>query len=279
MPIANCSNPPLHENPTTTHPHPHPLTTTTTPPASPLQTTTTTTTTTTEQQTTFLNRCQSNDKKLTSQSRVKYDDQLLIHYVFDGITRSENTNVIKVCKVRVKKTCGTLLSHYYAQIDISNGYSFEFHPGSQPRTFQHVNSDGNTIMIMILCDECCKEELRAFVRGENSFNVAFKNCESILCKRKSVQTVLITMALFALFANMFYFSWYYIFFVLFMLLLLYINNNYMISDPQIVFCPHKQSYEHDVSLTRKRYVAIKHKQRRRRQRQQQQQQRQQQQCE
>jgi Baculoviridae AC81 len=213
------------------------------------------------QWTACLNRCQLNDKNLANLTRVKYNSELLLHYVFDGISNSENTNVIRVCKVRVKKTCGTLLAHYYAEINISNGYAFEFHPGSQPRTFQSVHTDGCVIMILIMCDECCKNELRQFVKGENGFNVAFKNCESILCKRKSIQTVLVTMALVALFANMFYFSWYYIFFVLFMLVLLYINNNYMISDPQIVFCPHKQSPEHDTSLTRKRYEQIKQRQR------------------
>jgi hypothetical protein len=182
---------------------------------------------------------------------VKFDDDLLIHYVFDGLTNSENTNVIKVCKVRVKKTCGALLTHYYAQIDISNGFSFEFHPGSQPRTFQHVHTSGNIIMILVMCDNCCKEELRSFVQGENNFNVAFKNCESILCKRKSMQTILITAAVVAIFANMFHFSWYYIFFVVFMLVLLYINNNYMISVPKIVFCSHKQiQKQHDI-YTRK----------------------------
>nr|WHN38759.1 ac81 [Mamestra brassicae multiple nucleopolyhedrovirus] len=101
-----------------------------------------------------------------------------------------------------------------------------------------------------MCDNCCKEELRTFVRGENSFNVAFKNCESILCKRKSLQTILITAALVAIFANMFRFSWYYIFFVVFMLILLYINNNYMISVPQIVFCPHKQTLSQHGAFTR-----------------------------
>lgn len=206
----------------------------------------------TQTTTSWLTRFQPNDKNLTTTlSRIKYDADLLIHYVFDGLDRSENTNVIKVCKVRVKKTCGTLLAHYYAQIDISNGYRFEFHPGSQPRTFQHVHTDGNIILVLIQCDECCKEELRSFVLGENEFNVAFKNCESILCKRKSIQTVLITMAVLVLFANIFYFSWYYVLFILVMIFLLYLNNNYMISNPQIVYCPHKKSTHNGKSSTTK----------------------------
>nr|AAO43570.1 Orf3 [Spodoptera litura nucleopolyhedrovirus] len=184
---------------------------------------------------------QLNDKNLTTLSRVKYDADLLIHYVFDGISRSENTNVIKVCKVRVKKTCGTLLAHYYAQIEISNGFTFEFHPGSQPRTFQHIHTDGNVILVFFLCDECCKKELRLFVEGENEFNVAFKNCESILCKRKSVQTVFITMAILVLLANIIHFSWYFVLFIFVMIVLLYLNNNYMISNPQIVYCSHKRT--------------------------------------
>lgn len=202
--------------------------------------------TTTRNRSDCLTRCQLNDKNLTTLSRVKYDADLLLHYIFDGIDRSENTNIIKVCKVRVKKACGTLLAHYYAQIDISNGFGFEFHPGSQPRTFQNVHTDGNIILVFVLCDECCKEELRSFVTGENEFNVAFQNCESILCKRKSVQTVLITMAILVLFVNIFHFSWYYVLFILFMILLLYLNNNYMISNPKIVFCPHKlQTRDYD----------------------------------
>ncbi|AAQ11122.1 hypothetical protein [Mamestra configurata nucleopolyhedrovirus A] len=235
MPTANTLTPPMYQNPTD-------------PAAAHLPPTRTTTTQT---PTNCLNRSQLNDKNLTNLTRVKYDENLLIHYIFDGLTNSENTNVIKVCKVRVRKTCGTLLAHYYAQVDVSNGFSFEFHPGSQPRTFQNVHTDGNTIIIMMMCDNCCKEELRTFVKGENSFNVAFKNCESILCKRKSLQTVLITAALVAIFANMFRFSWYYIFFVVIMLILLYINNNYMISVPQIVFCPHKQTHSQHGTFTRK----------------------------
>ncbi|AIE47867.1 ac81-like protein [Peridroma alphabaculovirus] len=196
-------------------------------------------------------QCQPNDKNLTTNKRIKYDPELLLHYLFDNINRSDNTNLIRVCKVRVKKTCGTMLAHYYAHITISNGYSFEFHPGSQPRTFQIVHSDGFPMLVMVQCDECCKKELVQFVEGENSFNVAFKNCESILCKRNSMQTVLIVMALAVIVANMFRFSWYYIFFVIFVLFLLYMNNNYMISDPHIVYCPHKQILKHDPAAAHK----------------------------
>lgn len=205
------------------------------------KTTETTTTIETDRKTNCLALSQLNDKNLTTLSRVKFDADLLIHYVFDGISYSENTNVIKVCKVRVKKTCGTLLAHYYAQIEISNGFTFEFHPGSQPRTFQHVHTEGNVILVFFLCDECCKQELRLFVEGENDFNVAFRNCESILCKRKSVQTVFITMAVLILFVNIVHFSWYFVLFIFVMMVLLYLNNNYMISNPQIVYCSHKRT--------------------------------------
>ncbi|ABM45791.1 unknown protein [Spodoptera frugiperda multiple nucleopolyhedrovirus] len=232
MPIVNCSNPLSHETQTTPPPlpPPHPLTNQTKTETSPQE----------RQQTTCLRLSQLNDKNLTTLSRVKYDADLLLHYVFDGIGRSENTNVIRVCKVRVKKTCGTLLAHYYAQVEISNGFSFEFHPGSQPRTFQHVHTEGNVILVFFLCDDCCKKELTHFVQGENEFNVAFKNCESILCKRRSVQTAYITMAVIVLFINIIHFSWYFVLFIFVMIFLLYLNNNYMISNPKIVYCPHKK---------------------------------------
>ncbi|QWO71617.1 AC81-like protein [Orgyia pseudotsugata single capsid nuclopolyhedrovirus] len=186
------------------------------------------------------------DKNLTTLNRIKYDPQLLIHYLYDNnnlfINADDNDtiNVIKVCKVRVVRTCGTLLAHYYAQVEISNGYKFEFHPGSQPRTFQQIHSDGHTIMMYICCDACCKRELTAYIEGENGFNVAFHNCESILCKRKSMQTIFVSLALLAIAFNMFKFSWYYIFFVFFILMLLYLNNNYLISDPRVIFCEHKR---------------------------------------
>nr|ANW12244.1 ac81 [Malacosoma sp. alphabaculovirus] len=182
------------------------------------------------------------DKNLTTLNRIKYDPELLIHYIFDAIQNSEDFNVIRVCKIRVVKTGGTLLSHYYAHIEISNGYSFEFHPGSQPKTFQNVHTSGNIIMVLILCDECCKQELRDYIHGENRFNVAFMNCESILCKRKSAQTVMITLALLIIFLNMLKFSWYFMFFVLFIIVVLYINNNYLVSNPYIIVCPHKSYY-------------------------------------
>lgn len=186
---------------------------------------------------------QVNDKNLTtSLNRIKYDSELLIHYLFDGIQNSEDFNVIKICKTKVKKTCGTMLAHYFAEVNISNGYSFEFHPGSQPRTFQINHSTGTVIMVLVLCDNCCKTELRSFLEGENGFNVAFQNCESILCKRKSMQTVFVSLALAVVLVNMFKFSWYFIFLVIFLIGLLYINNNYMISNPKIVVCPHLNNF-------------------------------------
>ncbi|AWW14431.1 hypothetical protein KM620_gp071 [Hyposidra talaca nucleopolyhedrovirus] len=186
------------------------------------------------------------NKNLTTLNRIKYDSELLLHYLYDRYGNTNTTagdyhsdvNIIKICKVKVTRTCGTLLAHYYAKIEISNGYKFEFHPGSQPRTFQHVHSDGNIIMVLVYCNECCKNELRSFVEGENAFNVAFHNCESILCKRKSMQTIFVSLALFIIALNMFKFSWYYIFFVFFILILLYLNNNYIISNPRVTFCPH-----------------------------------------
>lgn len=182
----------------------------------------------------------------------------MIHYLFDDVNFKsiedlddlsepvKNYNVIKICKNKVTKTCGAILAHYFAQIQVSNGYKFEFHPGSQPRTFQQIHSKGNVIFALILCDECCKNELRLYTMKENDFNVIFQNCESILCKRKSMQTVFITLALLAITFNMFVFSWYYIFFVIFIIILLYINNNYIISTPKVILCAHKQQNLQDV---------------------------------
>ncbi|ACF05353.1 hypothetical protein [Adoxophyes orana nucleopolyhedrovirus] len=190
-------------------------------------------------------------KNATILNRIKYDPELLIHYLFNNyhMLLNDNTqltdcdlynniNVIKICKVKVKKSCGAILAHYYAHINLFNNYSFEFHPGSQPKTFQTVHTNGHVIYVMILCNTCCEEELRNFITGENSFNVAFKNCESILCKRKSFQTIIIATALLFIFVNMIKFSWYFIFLVSFLMFLLYVNNNYMISNPEIVYCDH-----------------------------------------
>ncbi|QHB21735.1 ac81 [Artaxa digramma nucleopolyhedrovirus] len=211
-------------------------------PLTPLSPTTATATTMTN----FVR--QSKNKNLmtaTTLNRIKYDSELLIHYLFDNnVVNSDATkadvNLIKVCKVKVTQTCGTILAHYFAQIELSNGYKFEFHPGSQPRTFQQIHSKGHLIMIVVCCDECCKSELRSYVEGENDFNVAFHNCESILCKRKSMQTVFVSLALLVITFNMFKFSWYYIFFVFFILFLLFMNNNYLISSPRVLFCSHKR---------------------------------------
>nr|QIT08137.1 ac81-like protein [Lymantria dispar multiple nucleopolyhedrovirus] len=185
------------------------------------------------------------NKDSTTLNRIKYDAELLLHYLFDNSTsigderaRKSNVNVLKISKVRVKKTCGALLTHYYAHITTSDGYEFEFHPGSQPRTFQYAHSDGIVVIVMIACDECCKKELRSFVEGENGFNVAFKNCESILCKRKSMQTVFVGLSLAVIVWNMFDFSWLLIFFVFFIVTMLYVNNNYNISTPRVEFCEH-----------------------------------------
>nr|QBM79046.1 ac81 [Helicoverpa armigera nucleopolyhedrovirus] len=220
----------------------------------PTSTTPLTDTTTLDRQTLHrpFKNLQLSDKNLTTLNRIKYDSELLIHYLFDNLNNSENLNIIKVCKVRVKKAGGTLLAHYYAKIQISNGYTFEFHPGSQPKTFQTDHSDGHLIGIRILCDECCKRELRSFVEGENVFNLAFHNCEAILCKRRSMQTVLITMTIVVLIFNMIEFSWFYIFFIIFILILLYVNNNYMISNPTINYCPHKL-INYNVAASRRHY--------------------------
>ncbi|ACO53522.1 unknown [Euproctis pseudoconspersa nucleopolyhedrovirus] len=184
-----------------------------------------------------------NSMTATTLNRIKYDSELLLHYLFDDNSNnfpSTDVNLIKIYKIKVTRTCSTILAHYFAKIEISNGYAFEFHPGSQPRTFQHIHSNGYPIAMFVCCDKCCKDELRLYVKGENDFNVAFCNCESILCKRKSMQTVFVSTALLVITFNMFSFSWFNIFFVFFILFLLFLNNNYLISNPRVLFCPHKQ---------------------------------------
>nr|AYU75261.1 hypothetical protein [Spodoptera littoralis nucleopolyhedrovirus] len=209
-------------------------------------------TTSTDMIMTMVNRSQRDENLLKPNSRVKYDPDLMIKYLFDNgsFGRKEDekndTNVIKICKVKVTKTGGTMLAHYYARIKLANGYTFEFHPGSQPKTFQTVHSNGTVIMVRVMCSDCCKKELIEYVKGENKFNIAFQNCESILCKRKSVQTVLITIALLIVLINLMAFSFLHLFFILVIIVLLYINNNYMIRDPSVSICAHydkKQTHD------------------------------------
>lgn len=154
--------------------------------------------------------------------------------------KSNDINVIKIMKVKVKKTGASILAHYFAQIDVSTGYAFEFHPGSQPRTFQTVHTDGLIIKVLVLCNECCKNELRNYIKGENSFNVAFKNCESILCRRISFQTLLLSSVIILLLFNVEKFSIINFIIILLILIALFCHNNYIISNPSISFCQHKQ---------------------------------------
>ncbi|AAF05234.1 ORF120 [Xestia c-nigrum granulovirus] len=181
----------------------------------------------------------SRDSLVTN--RVKFNPQLLLKYVFDF--RKENKdvgpNVIKICKVKVKRTGGTILAHYYAKIYLSNDFEFEFHPGSQPRTFQTMNNaDSTVVKVLLLCDSCCKRELTDFVEGENSFNIAFQNCESILCKRKSVQTVIGVALVVLLISNIIEFKLFHMVLIAFLVALLYMTNNYMLHHPIVKTCDH-----------------------------------------
>ncbi|ALR71616.1 hypothetical protein AGNV_082 [Anticarsia gemmatalis multiple nucleopolyhedrovirus] len=183
-------------------------------------------------------------KNWTSLNKIKYDSELLIHYLYEGFRTDKqqcNLNVIKIYKVKVKKTGASILAHYFAQISTSSGYEFEFHPGSQPRTFQTVHTDGLIIKVHIMCDECCKAELRRYIKGENGFNVAFRNCESILCQRVSFQTLLLGCAILLLLFNVEKFSILNLLVILLLLVALFCNNNYIISNPYVVFCNHKNA--------------------------------------
>jgi Baculoviridae AC81 len=181
---------------------------------------------------------------LTTFNKIKYDSELLLHYLFDTNNQqheqfANDINVIQIYKVKVKKTGASVLAHYYARVNVSTGHSFEFHPGSQPRTFQTVHTEGLIIKVLILCDECCKNELRNYIEGENSFNVAFKNCESILCRRISFQTTLLSCAIILLLFNIEHFSIVNLIIIVLILVALFCHNNYIISNPSITFCTHK----------------------------------------
>ncbi|AJK91763.1 ORF102 [Spodoptera frugiperda granulovirus] len=176
-------------------------------------------------------------------NRIKFDPQLLLKYVFDF--RIDNTdagpNVIKICKVKVKRSCGTLLAHFYAKVYLSNNFEFEFHPGSQPKTFQTMDSsEGTVVKVLYLCDDCCKRELIDYVQGENGFNIAFRNCESILCKRKSVQTVIGVALVVLLLSNIINFNLFHMVLIAFLIALLYMTNNFMLHEPFVEPCPHFQ---------------------------------------
>ncbi|AQQ80377.1 ORF110 [Betabaculovirus altermyunipunctae] len=174
-------------------------------------------------------------------NRVKFDPQLLLKYAFDFRIDNEDVgpNIIKICKVKVKRTGGTVLAHFYAKIYLSNKFEFEFHPGSQPKTFQTMNSsDGTVVKVLVLCDACCKRELTDYVDGENGFNIAFRNCESILCKRKSVQTVIGVALVVLLLSNIINFKIFHMVLIAFLIALLYLTNNFMLHQPIVEACQH-----------------------------------------
>lgn len=177
-----------------------------------------------------------------NKKRVKYDSQLLLKYVFDYKLEStdDKPNIINICRVKVNKIGGTALAHYYAQIYLANGFNFEFHPGSQPKTFQFINDHKDYLLFktMIMCEECCRKELENYIDGENRFNIAFKNCETILCKRKSVQSVLGTVLLIVLLINIIDFSLLNLIIIAFLVFLLYFVNNHMLTEPHIDYCKH-----------------------------------------
>ncbi|AER41524.1 hypothetical protein [Epinotia aporema granulovirus] len=184
----------------------------------------------------------SSQDGLVNNKRVKYDSQLLLKYIFDFKTKdvSDTPNIIQICRVKVRKTCGTVLAHYYAKVYLANGFMFEFHPGSQPKTFQSVDETKHYVLYktLILCEECCRKELDGYVEGENRFNIAFRNCESILCNRSSVQSVIGGVLLIVLLINIVEFSVINLFYIAFLICLLYLINNHLLHDPNIHYCPH-----------------------------------------
>ncbi|AKN80779.1 hypothetical protein [Diatraea saccharalis granulovirus] len=177
---------------------------------------------------------------LNNNKRIKYDSQLLLKYVFDYDNKKGGPNIINICRVRVRKVGGAVLAHYYAQIYLDGGYNFEFHPGSQPKSFQNINDKKDYVIIksLILCEECCRKELEEYLLGENEFNIAFQNCESILCKRKSVQSVVGATLFIVLLINIAHFTIINIFLIAFLVFLLYVVNNHLLMEPRIEYCKH-----------------------------------------
>ncbi|AAK70763.1 ORF103 similar to AcMNPV ORF81 [Cydia pomonella granulovirus] len=177
-----------------------------------------------------------------SSKRVKYDSQLMLKYVFDFKTEDTQhlPNIINICRVRVRKTGGAVLAHYFAQVYLANNFNFEFHPGSQPKTFQAINDDRDYLLhkSLVLCEECCREELQQYVDGENNFNIAFQNCETILCKRKSVQSVIGVVLFIVLLINIINFTIINLIFIAFLVFLLYFVNNYLLMEPRVEYCKH-----------------------------------------
>ncbi|QOD40056.1 Maph93 [Matsumuraeses phaseoli granulovirus] len=174
--------------------------------------------------------------------RLKYDHQLLLKYALDFKTEdtTKMPNIINICRVKVRKTGGAVLAHYYAQVYLANNFNFEFHPGSQPKTFQTINDDKDYLIhkSLIMCEKCCRDTMEEYVNGENNFNIAFQNCETILCKRKSVQSVLGAVLLMVLLINIIQFTVINLIFIAFLVFLLYFVNNYMLTEPRVEYCKH-----------------------------------------
>lgn len=181
------------------------------------------------------------EKRNVRLDRVKYDSRLLTHQLFDGPTN--NINSVAVCRTKVKRAVGNVLSHYFARVDVA-GKQFEFHPGSQPYTFQNLHGvdDGDlpptVVQCDIMCNECTKRRLHDMVNMENQFNLMTRNCETIMCERTSFQSVLVSAAVIAAAANLIYFSWYLVLFIVLLLIVLYLNNNHPLANPRVKLCEH-----------------------------------------
>ncbi|AAQ96425.1 hypothetical protein [Neodiprion sertifer nucleopolyhedrovirus] len=124
--------------------------------------------------------------------KVNYNANTLIQYLFPKNNVTRNINTISIYKHNVQKFNTSLLSHFFAKIDI-NGQKFEIHPGSQPNTFQSYKplaSVDELVSEFVECDECMKKRLIKFVEDENKFNILVNNCEKISCQQTSWQSLI-----------------------------------------------------------------------------------------
>nr|QNN89373.1 hypothetical protein [Spilarctia obliqua nucleopolyhedrovirus] len=78
-------------------------------------------------------------------------------------------------------------------------------------------------------------------RGRKRLQRSVSQLRKHLCQRVSFQTLLLASAILLLLFNVENFSALNLFVILLILLALFCHNNYIISNPQIVFCKHKNT--------------------------------------
>ncbi|ABC74922.1 hypothetical protein [Neodiprion abietis nucleopolyhedrovirus] len=172
-------------------------------------------------------------------NKIKYDADILIKYLYSN-KKSRNINTVSIYKHNVRKFNTSLLSHFFAKVDI-NGQKFEIHPGSQPNTFQTnkaLSNDDELVKEFVECDYCIKSRLIKFVHDENRFNILLNNCEKITCQQTSWQSLIFINCLCNVFLFIYYNKFIFLFFALLSLvILIYFNTYYNFYDKTYV-CEH-----------------------------------------